>query len=96
MYVVSLADGSAIIGLLRRELNDILSDAVPTSHVECTYSPATSSWSVPTVINNPNLQINGFAVGLNYGGPYYESLTGDILHSSLLTRVTQHTDFSIC
>ncbi|GLA62055.1 hypothetical protein AtubIFM55763_007272 [Aspergillus tubingensis] len=47
----------------------------PTSHVECTYSPATSSWSVPTVINNPNLQINGFAVGLNYGGPYYESLT---------------------
>ncbi|BCS05426.1 uncharacterized protein AKAW2_81227A [Aspergillus luchuensis] len=47
----------------------------PTSHVECTYSPTRSFWSAPTVINNPNLQINGFAVGLNYGGPYYESLT---------------------
>ncbi|OJI88514.1 hypothetical protein ASPTUDRAFT_135116 [Aspergillus tubingensis CBS 134.48] len=47
----------------------------PTSHVECTYTPTTSSWSAPTVINNQNLQINGFAVGLNYGGPYYESLT---------------------
>lgn len=48
------------------------------------------------MINNPNLQINGFAVGLNYGGPYYESLTGNILYPSLLTKVTQHTDFDIC
>ncbi|RAL14735.1 D-aminoacid aminotransferase-like PLP-dependent enzyme [Aspergillus homomorphus CBS 101889] len=51
------------------------SSEFPTSHVECTYSPTAGSWGPPTVINNPNLQINGFAVGLNYGQPYYESLT---------------------
>ncbi|OJJ67646.1 hypothetical protein ASPBRDRAFT_135385 [Aspergillus brasiliensis CBS 101740] len=47
----------------------------PTSHIECTYSPITGSWGPLTVVDNPNLHINGFAVGLNYGGPYYESLT---------------------
>lgn len=90
MYVVSLADGLASHELIALELRFTTTDIVPTSHVECTYTPTTSSWSAPTVINNPNLQINGFAVGLNYGGPYYESLTGNLLHSSLLSKVIQH------
>ncbi|PYH55684.1 D-aminoacid aminotransferase-like PLP-dependent enzyme [Aspergillus niger CBS 101883] len=64
----------------------------PTSHVECTYCPTTGSWGPPTVINNPNLQINGFAVGVNYGGPYYESLTAQRTRDNriLLFRPLDH------
>lgn len=86
MYVVSLTEISPNIEPLSSKPIYILTDKVPTSHVECTYCPTTGSWGPPTVINNPNLQINGFAVGVNYGGPYYESLTGKL---SCLPRPTK-------
>ncbi|PYI01633.1 branched-chain amino acid aminotransferase [Aspergillus sclerotiicarbonarius CBS 121057] len=56
--------------------SSIGSDAAElTSHVESTYSSVTQSWSAPTVVDSPYLHINGFAAGLNHGGPYYETLT---------------------
>lgn len=89
MYVECLADSSPNIEPLSLELSSLLTDKAPTSHVECTYCPTTGSWGPPTVINNPNLQINGFAVGVNYGGPYYESLTGKLSCPPLPTKVTR-------